>query len=567
MLKKAGKIILRLFGVTLVLLLGIFLMLFFEVRPPVPKMDVEWDSEQILPQAQVTADSLFFIGPNKFRKNRNGLYELYVEGSAFERGLNGGVLASDLIKYQEEVFINKITEIIPSERYRSYLLTLIIWFNSRLHKKINPEIINEVHGISYSASHDFDFYGPPFFRLLYYHAAHDIGHTLQAYNLVGCSSFAVWNQRSADSSLLVGRNFDFYFGEEFSKNKIVEFVNPDNGYKFAFITWGGMTGVVSGMNEMGLTVTINAGTPSIAKRSGTPVSMLAREILQFASTIEEADSIAASRRTFVSESYLISSGIDNRAAIIEKSPYAQELVEGIDSRVLCTNHYLGKETGSVENNEETKKKATLYRYQRMQQLLDQNENLTPVEAAAILRNQKGLDNKNLGMANEMAMNQLIAHHSVIFSPAKKIMWISCPPNVLGPYMAYNLDSVFANFPKLKMNKPVDDTSLCIPADTFLFTPEYSAYKEYSKLKEKYIFFNFMGNPVADSVYLRLIKLNPHSYEPLMWYADGLNEKGNYKEALDYYKESLKRIMPLASRNYIEQQTKTCILKLSEDYDD
>ncbi len=567
MLKKIGKILLWIFGTILVLILGLFLLLFFEVRPPVPKMDVEWDSEQTLPTAQVTSDSLFYIGNNKFRKNRNGLYELYVEGSAFERGLNGGVLASDLIKYQEEVFVGKITEIIPSERYRSYLLTMIIWFNSRLHKHINPEIISEVHGISYSASHDFDFYGPSFFRLLYYHAAHDIGHTLQAYNLVGCSSFAVWNQHSVDSSLLVGRNFDFYFGEEFSKNKIVEFVNPDNGYKFAFITWGGMTGVVSGMNEMGLTVTINAGTPTIAKRSGTPVSMLAREILQFASTIKEADSIAASRRTFVSESYLISSSIDDRAAIIEKSPYEQELVEGVDSRVLCTNHYLGKKTGSVEQNEETKKKATLYRYHRMQQLLDQNENLTPIEAASILRNQKGLNNENLGMANEMALNQLIAHHSVIFSPAKKIMWVSTPPNVLGPYMAYNLDSVFANFPKLAKNKPIDDTNLCIPADTFLNSHEYVAYKEYSKLKEKYIFFNFMGNPVSDSIYQRLIELNPASFEPWMWYADVLEEEGKYKEALDYYGESSKRIMPPANRAYIEKQSKTCLLNLSQNSDD
>ena len=78
---------------------------------------------------------------------------------------------------------------------------------------------------------------------LNYDAAHDIGHAMQEYMLVGCSSFAVWNQESADSSLVVGRNFDFYVGESFAENKIVLFMNPENGYKYASITWPGMMGV------------------------------------------------------------------------------------------------------------------------------------------------------------------------------------------------------------------------------------------------------------------------------------------------------------------------------------
>ena len=30
----------------------------------------------------------------------------------------------------------------------------------------------------------------------------------------------------------------------------------------------------------------------------------------------------------------------------------------------------------------------------------------------------------LGLANEMAINQFSAHHSVIFQPEKKLMWVS-----------------------------------------------------------------------------------------------------------------------------------------------
>ena len=39
-----------------------------------------------------------------------------------------------------------------------------------------------------------------------------------------------------------------------------------------------------------------------------------------------------------------------------------------------------------------------------------------------MRNRKGVGEAELGLANEMAINQFIAHHSVIFQPEKKRMW-------------------------------------------------------------------------------------------------------------------------------------------------
>lgn len=554
MFKRLAKIFLWFILATVFVTLLMIAGLFFEVRPKVPRLARH---ESILhvspPVVNTTPDSLFFTGNNKFRKNRYGLYEMYVEGNGFERGLSAGALSSDLVKYQEEVFVQKITEVIPSERYRSFLLTLIIWFNSKLHKEIHPEFIDEIYGISKSASEKFNFYGPAFYRILNYHAAHDIGHTLQAYNLVGCSSFVLSGEYTSDSGLLVGRNFDFYFGEEFSSNKIIEFVAPDEGHKFAFVTWGGMTGAVSGMNQAGLSITINAGTPSIAKRSGTPVSLLAREILQFASTIQEADSIARNRRTFVSESYLVASAIDNRAVIIEKTPYEQELVEASDGKLLCTNHYQGKITGSTEENDETMQRATGYRIQRLEQLIDTNLAIDYQQAARILRDQKGLNNKNLGLANEMALNQLIAHHSVIFSPQKKIMWVSTPPYNLGSYLAYDLNTVFETLQQLKENKAIDFASLEIAEDDFLSSSAYIDYTEYRKLKEKYIFFNFTGKPVHDSIHMRLIELNPNNFEPYLWKANQTVENGDLEVAIENYRLSLQKEMPIATRNTINEK--------------
>ena len=160
---------------------------------------------------------------------------------------------------------------------------------------------------------------------------------MQDYMLVGCSSFACWGENSADSSLIIGRNFDFYMGDAFARNKLVSFYQPENGYRFASVGWAGMTGVLSGMNETGLTVTINAAKSDLPAASATPISILTREILQYASTIEEAYAIARKRKTFVSEAILVGSAQDGKAAIIDKSPEKIALFTGNGQQIICTS--------------------------------------------------------------------------------------------------------------------------------------------------------------------------------------------------------------------------------------
>lgn len=500
-----------------------------------------------------TLDLRYYDG-NFLRHSESGLWELFVKGDAFQRGEAIGKLSSDLLHYQEKVFVDQIREIVPSDSYLKFLRFFIVLFNRHLGENVLEEYRDEIYGISLSCTHEYDFIGTPYERQLNYHSAHDLGHAMQDYMLVGCSSFATWGTQSADSSLLIGRNFDFYVGDAFAENKQVAFYTPDQGYKFASVGWPGMIGVLSGMNETGLTVTINAAKSAVPTGSATPISILTREILQYASTIDEAFAIAQKRKTFVSESILIGSAKDGKAAIIEKSPEKTVLFKGKEAdRLICTNHYQSEEFSKDERNmENIRTSDSPYRFARLKELINENLPIDASKAASILRNHKGLQNADLGLANEMAINQFIAHHSVIFQPEKRLMWVSTSPWQCGKYVAYDLNKIFND--TINLQHEIYSSNLTIPADEFAETPEFQHLLTYKKL-----------TPLLLKKIRKKEKIEEHvlkTYEasnPSLYYV--YEVMGNYYEAMQQpqqaivsWQKALKKPIPkLQEKERIQQK--------------
>ncbi len=381
---------------------------------------------------------------NMLRRSDSGLWEAWLHGAPVERGAALGRLSGDLLYYQEKVFVDQIRRIVPSDGYLKLLRYLLVGFNRNLGGNVPEEFREEIYGISLSCTHEFDAIGNPYERQLNYHAAHDIGHTMQEYMLVGCSSFAAWGGRSADSTLIIGRNFDFWVGDEFARNKVVAFYAPENGHKFVSVTWPGMTGVLSGMNERGLTVTINAAKGAPPTASAMPISLLAREILQYASTIGEARAIAEKRHTFVSESLLIGSAADGCAAIIEKTPERMALYRPGGEHLICTNHFQSPMFADDEYNmENIATSDSPDRFRRIEELIAAAGTIDPAGAAAILRDRAGVGGVELSADDPRSINQPFAHHSVIFKPGQLLMWVSTGLGHSGEYVCYDLNKIFA----------------------------------------------------------------------------------------------------------------------------
>jgi hypothetical protein len=459
------------FVILIIAIVGFFALTPYIFRLNPPKVDMS----QVSTDRSVTViDSVgAFYDGSYIKQNEWGLWEVYLEGKPFERGVASGKLERKLLAYQEDAFVKEIRHLVPSDFYLKFLRNFISIFNRKLNKAIPDEFREEIYGISLSCSSKYNNFGTPYERQLNYHAAHDLGHAMQDYMLVGCTSFAAWDAYSEDSSLIVGRNFDFYVGDDFAKNKTVLFCAPDTGYRFVSIAWAGMCGVVSGMNERGLTVTINAAKSAMPLSSATPVSILCREILQYASNIEEARLIAEKCKLFVSESILIGSAADHSAAIIEKSPDRQGFFTAKGNHIVCANHFQSETFAKdAENKENTDNADSYYRQARMEELISENVPINPLKAAQILRNRDGINNQPLELGDERAINQLIGHHSVIFKPEQRQIWVSTSPWQLGVYVCYDLGSVFAKPTIFHTNC---DRELNIPADSFVTSPEFAKF--------------------------------------------------------------------------------------------
>lgn len=544
-MRKGKKIIITVFSllvgfplIFIVIIFAITLALYFTADFKQPSQEIDLSKYQVLSKT----DSLKICNNSVAKLNKYGLWEVKISGNSIERGATYGLLCDNLLKYQEDVFVNQIHNLISSERAVEFLHKLIILFNRNMALYIPQEYREEIYAMSLSCTDRYNSYGSPYVRQLNYHAAHDIGHAMQDYMLVGCTSFACWGEESETKGLILGRNFDFYVGDDFAKNKVVLFVEPTEGYRFVSISWPGMMGVVSGMNEKGLTVTINAAKGEIPISSAMPISILIRHILQYATNIEEAYDIAQEYKTFVSESIMVGSVNDGKAVIIEKTPQKIALYSTPDTKILCTNHYQSDLFSSDEYNiENIETSDSPYRYARLNELLSEYNPIDVLDAVKILRDRKGQGGKDIGLSNEKSINQFIAHHSVVFQPNKLRLWVSTSPWQLGEYICYDLNEVF-NDSSLNIKTYMKE-ELNIAADSILINDEYIRVSQFRE-QQKELNQAIENNKKLSAEYIKsFVKNNPNyfkTYEVLGDYMEAIGEQNN---ALDYWIQALELEIP------------------------
>ena len=480
------------------------------------------------------------FGDNMLRHSRNGFWELSLNGGAEERGAAFGALCDSLLDYQERIFIDQIHRIVPNDRYLRFLNIVTQIFNRRITHHIPEEYCREIAAMSRYCTHEYDFFGTPYLRQLNYHAAHDIGHAMQDYMLVGCTAVGAWGKAS-DEGLVVGRNFDFWVGDDFAANRLITFCSPESGHPFVSIGWAGMVGVLSGMNAEGLCITLHAAKGDLPLRSATPVSILAREILQYAATIDEAVAIASRAKLFVSECFLVGSARDGRCVVIEKTPEQQDIYAP-EGEVLCLSNHFRSEglAQSPLNCDNIASSDSRFRLERIEDLARKAQPLTTRKVVGILRDRKLSDSVDLGLSNPMAINQQIAHHSVVFEPNRLRMWLSTDAWGYGEWVAYDVGAVLRGEKPFVAELAEDEV---IEADRDFLVKDLPRLVRYRQI---------LRSPSVATIDSLPI-LNPEAWESHVAQGDFYRKSGDKERARICYRDALQRPMPEGEKFNVEHK--------------
>ena len=401
------------------------------------------------------SDGYTRIGKSYLRR-KDGILRMVVEGDPYTRGFSIGALTKEYIEVQEEEFIAAVREHLPGRTAEWLLKVFITIRNRNLPDYISREHQLELYGYVSAYEDKFARIGPIYHRKLNYHAAHDIGHAIIDNPLVGCTSFAAGGDYTNDRHLIMGRTFDFDVARSFDINKVVYFVKPDTGLEFIYVAWPGMMGVVSGINAARIAVSINAGHSDDDATIGAPVALVARDIMQYDASLDEAIKRIRESKMFVNESFLLADGKTGQAIVVEKSPLRCVVRKAENNKIICANHFLSDTFQNDRKHKDYLKQGTsVVRFRRMEELVESFKgHLTPRDAAAILRDRAVPGRDKPAVGNPAAINMLIATHAVVFDVTDGVMWVSAGPHQLGAFVPFGLENFEA--PEGKAIIPPDD---------------------------------------------------------------------------------------------------------------
>ena len=473
-MKRVIKWLKRIFAVTLLTAVIGAVVIYCAVRssiatpPPLPK-DVS--ILQLKPEAH---DGKIFLGKS-WRDEREGLPVVCLKGSPLGMGYADGVLMEDKMHTLEREFQAMLKTYVPRQWVKETVKAYIFWRNRHLSDFIAADYRLELYGTTLGCMDINPAEGNFYNRLLNYHAAHDISYMMIDNPFLarsaGCTAFGAWGHATSDGHLITGRNFDWEAAEVFSRDRVVEMIEPDNGIPFISLSWAGMAGVLSGMNRAGISVTINGAPSKLPDSTATPVAMVARDVLQNAHNLEETLKIVRAAKVFVSTIWLVGSRADGKFIVVEKTPDTTNVREASSDSIICPNHFETDGLKAMAQNTNYMIEATsLAREERLQELLKQNAGaVDATHAAQFLRDRDLPNGVFAGDGHRSSLNAFIATHAVVMDVTSGIFWAATPPHGLGKFVAFDVNDFSRELPQLT-----------IPADETIASGEFDRWKQSQK---------------------------------------------------------------------------------------
>jgi len=169
-----------------------------------------------------------------------------------------------------------------------------------------------------------------------------VANTLLELRRLGCSTLIVEPSRSATGGPLFGRNFDFPSLGMLDRFSLVTIYRVDGQHAFASVGFPGLVGVLSGMNDAGLSVaTLDVyhsadGSPRFDP-TGVPLAFVFRQILEECTTVAEAEALLQQCKATTCANLAV---CDQQQGVVFEITPKQVVRRNAQQGLLpCTNHF------------------------------------------------------------------------------------------------------------------------------------------------------------------------------------------------------------------------------------
>ncbi len=245
---------------------------------------------------------------------------LHLYGSPYEQGKAAGFLLQKQIKALMNHYIRVLFH---GSKYQKGLKTAL-----KLEKKIPKRFIDEMKGMSEASK-------VPYNDIL-------LANTfLDMQSLVLCSTFIAQSAYTKDGHLLFARNLDFPSLDVAHHYDLIVVHHMKSHHDFMTVTWPGLVGVISGINEHGLTATMLVSL-SGNRSSDNKVPC----ILAFRDLLEQKKDVKGAIRFFrstqiASPNNLSVADAKDQGAVFELSPFNKAKVRLPKGQsIYCTNYFM-----------------------------------------------------------------------------------------------------------------------------------------------------------------------------------------------------------------------------------
>ena len=163
-----------------------------------------------------------------------------------------------------------------------------------------------------------------------------------------CSTIALPASASADGVARFGRNLDYQTFGLLEKHSVILMFHPRDRYAFASIAAPGLIGVLSGMNEHGLSLAVMEVPRSLRAPAGMPFMLLYRTVLENCKTVEEAITLLRQTARQSSNNLMLMDASGDRA-VAELTPGKVTVRRAPPTAALVsTNHQRGGDLDSPD---------------------------------------------------------------------------------------------------------------------------------------------------------------------------------------------------------------------------